>query len=201
MSARPDSLYALILTDSGLRSIALATAYGEGGIRGDSSFHEFLSHGLSRIQRLSPNLARTCALADGFSELVLGCRIAYNMQLSGLEEQGNLEWSEFEDRAADVANNVNLAAVAAELGLGLHPGFQTLRAFLERSSSCMNNGDLEGLKEQVRRREASIKGTRRKIGAKSSDDFAWRGGRRLSYRFANAMAIVREIEEAGGCDA
>jgi len=88
LASRPNSLYALILSDDELRSIALATAYGEGGTRGDSSFHEFLSHGLARIQELSPELARTCAIADGFSELVLGCRIAYNMQLSGLEESG-----------------------------------------------------------------------------------------------------------------
>lgn len=201
VSSRPDSLYALILSDSELRSIALASAYGEGGSRGDSSFHGFLSHGLARIESLSPSLARTCVIADEFSELVLGCRIAYNMQLSGLEEQGTDEWDRFAPRAAEVARRVDLVEVAKELGLAWHPGFQALKAFLLRSAACMEAGDLEGLEEQVRRREASIKGTRRKIGAKNAGDYAWRGGRRLPYRFANAMAIVREIDEAGGCNA
>lgn len=201
VSSRPGSLYALILTDDGLRSIAIASTYGEGGTTGDSSFHEFLSHGLPRIQGLSPELARTCAIADGFSELVLGCRIAYNMQLGGLEESGASEWDDFAPRASEVARGVDLDGVGQELGLAWHPGFQTLRAFLLRSAACMESGDLEGLKELVRRREAAIKGARRKIGAKNAGDFAWRGGHRLPYRFANAMAIVREIEEAGGCDA
>lgn len=201
LSSRPDSLYALILADDELRSIALATAYGEGGIRGDSSFHEFLSHGLSRIQALSPDLAKTCAIADGFSELVLGCRIAYNMQLSGLKDSGAQEWEAFAPRAADVAQGVDLAEVGKLLGLTMHPGYQTLKAFLLRSEACMQAGDLEGLKDQVKRREAAIKGARRKIGAKNAGDFAWRGGHRLPYRFANAMALVREIDEAGGCNA
>lgn len=201
VASHPDSLYALILSDDELRSIALATAYGEGGTRGDSSFHEFLSHGLARIQNLSPVIGKTCAHADGFSELVLGCRIAYNMQLSGLEESGTEEWAGFAPRASSVAHGVDLAGVAKELRLSSHPGFQVLRRFLLRSAVCMDASDLDGLKEQVRRREADIKGTRRKIGAKNAGNYAWRGGHRLPYRFANAMEIVREIEEAGGCDA
>lgn len=201
LSSHPDSLYALILADNELRSIALASAYGEGGTRGDSSFHEFLSHGLARIETLSPGLAKTCAIADGFSELVLGCRIAYNMQLSGLEESGAREWDDFSQHAADIAQGVDLNDVGRVLGLVTHPGFQTLKAFLSRSASCMEASDLAGLKDQVKRREAAIKGARRKIGAKNSGDYAWRGGHRLPYRFANAMALVREIDEAGGCNA
>ena len=201
VASRPDSLYALILSDDALRSMALASIYGEGGTFSDSSFHEFLSHGFARIQDLSPALGQTCAIADGFSELVLGCRIAYNMQLGGLEESGATEWDDFSSRAADVAHGVDLASVGKELNLSWHPGFQTLGAFLRRSAACMESGDLDGLKEQVRRREADIKGSRRKIGAKNAGDYAWRGGHRLPYRFANAMAIVREIEEAGGCNA
>lgn len=201
VSSRPDSLYALILTDEQLRQMALASVYGEGGTLSDSSLHEFLLHGLARIQSLSPELAQTCAIADAFSELVLGCRIAYNMQLSGLEESGSHEWDEFAPRAASVARDVDLTAVGHVLGLSSHHGFHALRAFLLRSAACIEAGDLEGLKEQVRRREAAIKGARRKIGAKNAGEFAWRGGHRLPYRFANAMAIVREIEEAGGCNA
>ena len=199
--SQPDSLYALILSDSELRCIALSSIYAEGGTSGDSSFHEFLSHGLARIEKLSPALGRTCAIADAFSELVLGCRIAYNMQLSSLEEFGATEWDNFSSRAAGVARRIDLDSVGQELKLVWHPGFQRMRAFLLRSAACMESGDLDGLKEQVRRREADIKGTRRKIGAKNAGDFAWRGGYRLPYRFPNAMAIIREIQEAGGCDA
>ena len=200
VSSHPDSLYALLLTDSTLRGIALVSVYGESGAQGDSSFHVFLSHGLSRIQDASPSLARTCILADGFSELVLGCRIAYNMQLAGLEEQGLREWEGFGARAGDVARRVDLPSLGMVLGLSSHAGYQSLSAFLERSRDCMESGDLDGLKEQVRKREAAIKGTRRKIGGKVAD-FAWRGGHRLPYRFTNAMSMVREIDEAGGCDA
>ena len=166
IASHPDSLYALLLSDDQLRAVALASLYGETGVRGDSSFHEFLAQGLARIQELSPVLAKTCVLADNFSELVLGCRI-----------------------------------IGKELQLSTHPSFKVMAAFLARSAACMDEGDLEGLKEQVRKREVAIKGARRKIGAKGTGDFAWRGGHRLPYRFANALAIIREIDEAGGCDA
>lgn len=201
VSARPESLYALILTDKGLRDIALAAISGDGGTRGDSSFHEFLSHGLARIQDIDPELAQTCVLADSFSELVYGCRIAYNMQLLGLEESGAHEWEEFSGRASDVAQSVDLEGVGQKLHLTHHPGFQMLRAFLSRSAAYMVKGELDSLKDEVRRRELAIKGARRKIGANNATEYAWRGGRRLPYRFVNAMDIVKEIEEAGGCDA
>ena len=201
IASHPDSLYALLLSDDQLRAVALASLYGETGVRGDSSFHEFLAQGLARIQELSPVLAKTCVLADNFSELVLGCRIAYNMQLTGLEDAGAQEWVDFEQRAKTVAARADLVGIGKELQLSTHPGFQVMAAFLARSAACMDEGDLEGLKEQVRKREVAIKGARRKIGAKGTGDFAWRGGHRLPYRFANALAIIREIDEAGGCDA
>lgn len=203
--SRPQSLYALILSDDTLRTIALATLYGTGEEErsmGDSSFHAFLHNGaLDRINSLAPGIAHSCALAEGFSEVVYGCRIAYNMQLTGLEEQGEREWNAFAERASSVVHHVDLDSIAADLGLTNHGGFMLMKAFLIRAMACMEAGDLPGLQREVRQREAAIKGARRKIGRTDHGDYAWRGGRRLPYRFANAMGIVREICEAGGCDA
>ena len=123
------------------------------------------------------------------------------MQLAGLEEVGEYEWEEFEDRAADVAQRVDLPELGRVLGLQEHVGFQKMSAFLNRARQHMTNGNLEGLKEEIRRRERDIKGMRYKIGHPELGDFAWRGGLRLPYRFAYATSIIREIEEAGGCDA
>ena len=204
--SHPDTLFSLILRDEMLRKLAVGTLYGqreeEDGGLGDSSFHFFLSEGgLARIWQLAPDIAHLCELADDFSELVLGCRIAYNMQLAGLEELGELEWEAFEERAADVALQVNLPEIGRVLGLQEHMGFQKMSAFLDRACHHMASGNLEGLKEEIRRRERDIKGTRYKIGHPELGDFAWRGGMRLPYRFAYATSIIREIEEAGGCDA
>lgn len=199
LTYQPRSLYSLILQDAKLRTIALASLDATGG---ESSFHAFLENGgLTRIEELAPELARLCKLADDFSELVYGCRIVYNMQLSGLEEDGLAKWEAFEPRAAEVARKVDLDSLRSMVGLEGHQGYGYMRTFLMRAIECMESGDLEGLKVEVARREATIKGTRRKIGRKELGDFAWRGGERLPFRFTYAMSIVREIQEAGGCDA
>lgn len=202
VTSYPSSLYSLLLTDEATRTLALATLDGGGEAAGDSGFHAFLRNGaLERINAVSPQLARTCALADAFSEMVYGCRIAYNMQLSGLVERGGDEWDEYSLRAPEVAGRVDLPGIAATFGLLGHSGFALVCKFMGRAIAHMQNGDLEGLQLEVRKREASIKGARRKIGREDQAEYAWRGGRRLPYRFANAMGIVREICEAGGCDA
>ena len=204
ITLHPETLYSLILTDDSLRSLAMAVLYGGGENLelGDSSFHTFLRNGgLARIEQLSPKIAQTCVLAENFSELVLGCRIAYNMQLAGLEEDAAKEWESFQTRASDVAERVDLDGVCSVLGLYEHGGFKSLKAFLSRAQECMTSDDLESLKHVIAVREAAIKGTRKKIGRKDMGSIAWRGGRRLPYRFANAMSIIREIQEAGGCDA
>jgi hypothetical protein len=202
VTSYPNSLYSLLLTDEATRALALATLDGGGEGAGDSGFHAFLMNGaLERINAVSPQLARACALADAFSEMVYGCRIAYNMQLSGLVERGGAEWDEYSLRASEVAGRVDLPGIAATFGLQGHSGFALVCKFMGRAIVHMQNGDLEGLQLEVRKREASIKGARRKIGREDQAEYAWRGGRRLPYRFANAMGIVREICEAGGCDA
>ncbi len=202
VTSYPGSLYALLLSDAPLRSIAFGTldTAHEGG--GDSFFHDFLANGaMDRINAIDSRVARTCALADAFSEMVYGCRIAYNMQLCGQGERGDSEWEAFSPRASQVAGRVDLAGIARDFGLEGHNGYVIMSSFLSRAMSYMQSGDLDGLQQEVRRREASIKGARRKIGRDDQSKYAWRGGRRLPYRFANALAIVREISEAGGCDA
>lgn len=202
----PTSLYGLILSDDTLRKIALATLDGtvEGVAQstGDSALHQFLRNGgLARLNDICPETATACTLADGFSELVLGCRIAYNMQLKGLEDAGAGEWDQYASRAAQVAQRVDVPTIGAALGLNNHAGFMRMGSFLERAREAMLAGDLDALKLEVAKREAAIKGVRKKINPKSSVTYSWRGGHRLPYRFSNAMSIVREIQEAGGCSA
>ena len=199
---RPGSLYALIVGDDRLRGLALGSWRAEGGGYADSAFHSFLEQERGRIEELSPEVARLCALADDFSELVYGCRIAYNMQLPGLEEEAAEEWEAFaESEAIERAAAVDLDALSWELGLSDHSGYSMLAAFLRRAMACMASRDLAGLKYEVRQRESEIKGSRKKIGSGSEVEYAWRGGRRLPYRFGYAMSIVDEIVKAGGCDA
>lgn len=202
VSTHPESLYSLLMTNEALRSIAIATFDGSAEGAGDSSFHTFLHNGaLDCIANTAPHIARACALAEGFSEMVYGCRIAYNMQLCGLDQRGSGEWEEFAPRASEVASRVDMPGIASEFGLEGRAGFAPMSAFIGRAIECMQRGDLKGLKREVRKRETSIKGARRKIGRNDQGDYAWRGGRRLSYRFANAVSLIREISEAGGCDA
>lgn len=198
------SLFSMILEDELLRGIAIGTydGMGENG-PSDQSFHNFLikNGGLERIRTLDSDLAYACELANDFSEFVLGCRIAYNMQLFGQEEKGAAEWEDYRGSYPDVASKVRLDELGVVFGISDHPGFLSMKQFLEQAAEKMALDDLSGLKNVVKDREREIKRSRRKIGRTDQGKYSWRGGMHLPYRFSNAMRIVREIWEAGGCDA
>lgn len=202
---QPNSLYALLISDEQLRAIALSSnesAENDDSIMGQygSAFHRFMiSGGYQRIAECNQDLARSCSLADGFSEFVLGCRIAYNMQIAGLEKYAQSAWQVYEPDAVRFAKALDLDVISEDLDLRKHAGYASLKAFLNDARDRMLSSDLDGLKTVVADRERKIKGTRAKIGRNDIGDIAWRGGMRLPYRFNNAINIVREISEAGGC--
>ena len=140
-------------------------------------------------------------MGDYFSEFILGCRIVYNLQLSGQEEKGNAAWEEYAPFAQLAAANLDIDEVGAALRLIGHSRFTSLRAFVLDAQLAMINNDLETLKQVVAARERYLKGARSKIGRIDLGDLGWRGGLRLPYRFNYAMNIIREINEAGGFDA
>ncbi len=202
---KPKSLYALLVSDAELRAIALASqSVDDDEFFGtlESTFHVFMTQaGVSRIEAHSKKLADLCSLADGFSEFVLGCRIAYNMQLAGLEEAGEAAWEQYAPRAVRIADELDIDAIGDKLNLKDHGGFLSLKGFSRRARDAMTTGDLEALKEIVAERERYLKGARAKIGRTDLLDLSWRGGLRLPYRFNQAVSIIREIEQAGGFNA
>ena len=69
--------------------------------------------------------------------------------------------------------------------------------FLQTAQEKMKNGDLEGLKETIIRREVQLKGESR-AKTKHVGEFVnstWIGGRRLDYRFPDAQTIIKDIFE------
>lgn len=205
LKTQPDSLFALLMEDEELRSVALAIGSDESldyfGTQ-ESNFHDFLyAAGLEAIRSRSQDLARLCSLADQFSEFVLGCRIVYNMQLAGQQEASEEAWQEYEPQSKEAAANLDIDVIGDALGLFGHGGFLSLRRFVLEAQPAMINGDLEELKSIVAFRERALKGARAKIGRTDLGDISWRGGLRLPYRFNYGVSIVREIGEAGGFDA
>jgi len=64
----------------------------------------------------------------------------------------------------------------------------------------MEAADLDGLKQEIVRREDQLKGSAR---AKTRhpeqfDHSQWYGGKALDYRFSNARTILRDIFESEG---
>ena len=203
---QPKSLFALLMQDETLRTIALASQQIDendyfGG--GESSFHSFFHHaGFDRLEERSPKLAALCLLADCFSEFVLGCRIAYNMQLTGLEWAGADAWEQFSPRASEVAHKLSIDETIIELNLTHHAGFLPLRDFLQKAQQAMLDSDIDKLKRVVRERERDIKRKQQvKIGRDDLGEIGWRGGLRLPYRYNQGLAISREIDQAGGFNA
>jgi len=200
--SQPDSLFALLLEDEELRTIALAVGTDDNDDyfgTSESRFHDFLAAAsIPAIQHRSSELSYLCELADQFSEFILGCRIVYNMQLSGQEEASEKAWERYEPQSKNTAANLDIDEVGAALRLLGHGGFLSLREFVLHARAAMVNGDLDALKQIVASRERRLKGARAKIGRTDLGDLGWRGGMRLPYRFNYAVSIIREIDEAGG---
>ena len=63
----------------------------------------------------------------------------------------------------------------------------------------MSDGDIEGLKTEIRKREHDLKLSRAKtMHPGEFDEKAWFGGGQLDYRFSDAKTIIKDIWESEG---
>lgn len=136
--------------------------------------------------------------AYDFSEFLYVLRTVYNMIVSNNKnEKANTRWEEFRPNLARIAA-VDLDSIFDRLLV--HPN-TFLCAFLHKEKSLMLDGDLEGMKTEIKRRERELKQSRAKtLHAGEFEPDAWFGGRELDYRFGNAMRIVKDIFESEGKD-
>ncbi len=133
-------------------------------------------------------------LADDFAQFLYALRILYNVILSeGKNEAANRLWAEKMPDLADLAA-VDIDGVIERLRL--FPQIYLCR-FLRNARNLMAQKDVEGLKEEIRRREVELKGARAKTthaGEFGEDE--WYGGGLLDYRFGNASRIINDIFES-----
>ncbi|WP_165072298.1 DUF6361 family protein [Desulfovibrio sp. ZJ200] len=136
------------------------------------------------------------ALALDFSDFLLVLRTVYNMIVSqGENADANRLWTEFTPSLRELAS-VDLEAIFVRLQI-TDP---RLRGFMIRTKKLMETEYLDGLKQEVVRREEQLKGPAR---AKTRhpeqfDHSQWYGGGALDYRFGNARMILRDIFESEG---
>lgn len=131
--------------------------------------------------------------AIAFSEFVYVLRVLYNVIVSnGQNEEANNEWRKIEPNLSTLAD-IDINAIYNRLGI-TNP---LLLRFLLTSQEQMKNGDIEGLKETIIKREVHLKGVSRAktkhVGEFKTD--AWFGGKKLDYRFPDARTIINDIFE------
>jgi hypothetical protein len=131
--------------------------------------------------------------AIAFSEFVYVLRVLYNVIVSnGQNEEANNEWRKIESNLSTLAS-IDINAIYNRLGI-TNP---LLLRFLLTSQEQMKNGDIEGLKETIIKREVHLKGVSR-AKTKHAGEFktdAWFGGKKLDYRFPDAQTIINDIFE------
>ena len=136
------------------------------------------------------------AAAIAFSSFLFVLRVVYNIIVSdGQNEAANALWEEIHpdlDERADV----DLEAVFARLSALRNV---SLCAFLRKAQELMKNADLNGLKDEIKRRERELKTSRAKtLHPGEFDRNIWFGGGELDYRFGNAKVIISDIFESEG---
>lgn len=135
-------------------------------------------------------------LAYSFSRFLFVLRVVYNIIVSdGQNEAANDYWDEFQTNLAELAD-VNLDAVFSRLHVYRNVSLCT---FLRKAQKAMEDEDLDGLKNVIKRRERELKTSRAKtLHPGEFDQDAWFGGGELDYRFGNAKVIIRDILESEG---
>ncbi len=133
-------------------------------------------------------------LAADFAQFLYVLRILYNVILSeGKNETANRLWAEKTPDLADLAA-VNIDGIIERLNL-----FRQvyLCRFLRNAKEWMAKKNIEGLKEEIRRREMELKGARAKTTHPGEfGESEWYGGGLLDYRFGNASRIINDIFES-----
>ena len=149
----------------------------------------------SLIGRMPENIQRDYKLADDFSNFLFVIRTLYNIILSeGKNEQASLIWDQQKTQLGRYART-DIDGIISRLGLARN---YRLCRFLKKAQSLMAEGDTEGLKNEIRRREQELKQGRAKTAHPGEfKTQEWYGGGQLDYRFGNAKTIIRDILESG----
>ena len=124
--------------------------------------------------------------AISFSNFNYALRVIYNMIISKNENQEACD--EFKKLNFDELSKVNIDSIMKSHNIVNVP----LNTFLNKSKECMMNGDLEGLKKLISKREQDLKGpTRSKTLQPPVTE--WFAGRYLDYRFSIGIRIIEDI--------
>lgn len=139
------------------------------------------------------------ALAIYFSNFLYVIRVLYNMIISeGENDRANSEWKVLQP---DLVRRASLDLEAIFNRLQIH-GNGALCEFLRKEKGLMLAKDIEGMKDEIRRRERFLKEGRAKtMHTGEFDTSVWYGGGALSYRFNDAKVIMRDIFESEDSDA
>ena len=137
------------------------------------------------------------ALACSFSEFLYVLRTIYNVVVSeGKNEDAEREWQRQSERLMELSS-VDFESVFNRLDI--HSNVFLCR-FLRKEQELMRDGDLEGMKTEIKRRERELKQSRAKtMHPGEFDPSAWFGGKHLDYRFGNVKIILKDIFESEGC--
>lgn len=139
------------------------------------------------------------ALAIDFSNFLYVIRVLYNMIISeGGNDRANSEWKIIKTKLESRAG-IDLEAVFNRLQIH---GNGALCDFLRKEKKLMLAKDIEGMQDEIRRRERFLKeGRARTMHPGEFDTSVWYGGGELSYRFNDAKVIMRDIFESEDSDA
>lgn len=150
------------------------------------------------IKNMPQQIQNDYSLASDFSDFLLVLRTIYNMIVSNDQnKEAELEWKKQKEKLDEFAH-VDLEAVFKRLHI---LGNVFLCGFLRREQKLMLEGDLEGMKTEIKRRERELKQSRAKtMHPGEFDPSVWYGGKKLDYRFANAKVIIRDIFESEAGD-
>lgn len=133
-------------------------------------------------------------LALAFSDFLFALRTIYNMIVSqGENADANAVWGQLSTELSTIAA-VDLETIFARLQI--LDG--RLHRFAIKSRELMRDEDLEGLKQEIIRREDELKGAARAKTRhpEQCEPDQWYGGGMLDYRFGNAKTILRDIFES-----
>lgn len=150
----------------------------------------------SLIHQFPEQIQNDYRLASNVSEFLFVLRILYNIILSeGKNETAERLWAERHPVLSEIAD-ADIEGVIERLHL-----FRQvyLCRFLRKTKDLMTRNDVDGLKEEIKRRECELKGARAKTAHPGEfDENAWFGGGLLDYRFTNASRIINDIFESEG---
>ena len=135
-------------------------------------------------------------LAKDFSDFLFVLRTIYNMIISdGDNIDANTVWESLKPEL-DKRAEVDFELIFGRLQIY---GKTDLWHFLKTEQKYMLSHDLDGMKNEIRRRERSLKDNRAKTSHPGEfDPSIWYGGGALGYRFENASIIMKDIFESEG---